>query len=164
MGKSKCAKSPISYLITAPSEFETFKLLLKAVALAYLRLHRARKEYISVQSKTPLRLNRLMDIHLRSHLWHWNLQIGRRIIWHRNLQKFALTYVLKLNPKAVFFLRFFPDAKRIYIPYAFIQKLPNLTLPYQGTGSVHLHRHFSINKLTQLEFLICGYTVREKNI
>ena len=35
MGKSKCAKSPISYLTTAPPEFETSKLLLKAVALAY---------------------------------------------------------------------------------------------------------------------------------
>ena len=36
MGKSICAKSPISYLTTAPPEFETFKLLLKAVALAYI--------------------------------------------------------------------------------------------------------------------------------
>ena len=35
MGKSKCAKSPISYLTTVPPEFETSKLLLKAVALAY---------------------------------------------------------------------------------------------------------------------------------
>ena len=35
MGKSKCAKSPISYLTTAPPEFETSKLLLEAVALAY---------------------------------------------------------------------------------------------------------------------------------
>ena len=35
MGKSKCAKSPISYLTTAPPEFETFKLLLMAVALPY---------------------------------------------------------------------------------------------------------------------------------
>ena len=35
MGKSKCAKSPISYLTTAPPEFETSKLSLKAVALAY---------------------------------------------------------------------------------------------------------------------------------
>ena len=33
---TKCAKSPISYLITAPPEFETSKLLLKAVALAYM--------------------------------------------------------------------------------------------------------------------------------
>ena len=30
MGKSKCARSPISYLTTAPPEFETFKLLLMA--------------------------------------------------------------------------------------------------------------------------------------
>ena len=37
MGKSKCARSPISYLTTAPPEFETFKLLLKAAALAYSR-------------------------------------------------------------------------------------------------------------------------------
>ena len=35
MGKSKCARSPISYLTTAPPEFETFKLLLMAVALPY---------------------------------------------------------------------------------------------------------------------------------
>ena len=35
MGKSKCAKSPISYLTTAPPEFETFKLLLMALALPY---------------------------------------------------------------------------------------------------------------------------------
>ena len=35
MGKSICAKSPISYLTTAPPEFETFKLLLMAVALPY---------------------------------------------------------------------------------------------------------------------------------
>ena len=35
MGKSICVKSPISYLTTAPSEFETFKLSLMAVALAY---------------------------------------------------------------------------------------------------------------------------------
>ena len=35
MGKSKCAKSPISYLTTAPPEFESFKLLLMAVALPY---------------------------------------------------------------------------------------------------------------------------------
>ena len=38
MGKSKCAKSPISYLTTAPPEFETFKLLLMAVALPYKKL------------------------------------------------------------------------------------------------------------------------------
>ena len=38
MGKSKCAKSPISYLTTAPPEFETFKLLLMAVALPYKAL------------------------------------------------------------------------------------------------------------------------------
>ena len=38
MGKSKCAKSPISYLTTAPPEFETSKLLLKAVVLAYSRI------------------------------------------------------------------------------------------------------------------------------
>ena len=38
MGKSKCAKSPISYLTTAPPEFETFKLLLMAVALPYTEL------------------------------------------------------------------------------------------------------------------------------
>ena len=38
MGKSICAKSPISYLTTVPPEFETFKLLLKAVALAYLNI------------------------------------------------------------------------------------------------------------------------------
>ena len=37
MGKSICAKSQISYLTTAPSEFETFKLSLMAVALAYKR-------------------------------------------------------------------------------------------------------------------------------
>ena len=36
MGKSICAKSSISYLTTAPSEFETFKLSLMAVALAYI--------------------------------------------------------------------------------------------------------------------------------
>ena len=35
MGKIICAKSSISYLTTAPSEFETFKLSLMAVALAY---------------------------------------------------------------------------------------------------------------------------------
>ena len=38
MGKSKCAKSPISYLTTVPPEFETFKLLLMAVALPYKAL------------------------------------------------------------------------------------------------------------------------------
>ena len=38
MGKSKCAKSPISYLTTAPPEFETSKLSLKAVALAYCKV------------------------------------------------------------------------------------------------------------------------------
>ena len=38
MGKSKCAKSPISYLTTAPPEFETFKLLLMAVALPYYEM------------------------------------------------------------------------------------------------------------------------------
>ena len=38
MGKSKCAKSPISYLTTAPPEFETFKLLLMAVALPYCKM------------------------------------------------------------------------------------------------------------------------------
>ena len=36
MWKKKCAKSPISYLTTAPPDFETFKLLLMTVALAYI--------------------------------------------------------------------------------------------------------------------------------
>jgi len=36
MGKSKCAKSPISHPTTAPPEFETFKCLLLAAGRALL--------------------------------------------------------------------------------------------------------------------------------
>ena len=35
MGMSKCTKSSISYVTTAPPEFEIFKLLLMTVALPY---------------------------------------------------------------------------------------------------------------------------------
>ena len=36
MGMSKCTKSSISYVTTAPPKFETSKLKMKVVALAYI--------------------------------------------------------------------------------------------------------------------------------
>ena len=36
MGMSKCTKSSISYVTTAPPDFEIFKLLLMTVALPYM--------------------------------------------------------------------------------------------------------------------------------